>query len=188
MRRPARFALLAGASATLISCTTAWPGDGSTKAERIAPTAPSITGVRDLRALAFVLILAAASVGAAAHAADDMCFEKARNQCQMTACAAEALKRNDQELNRLYRQMEDRLKGGDKARQLLIDAERKWIGFRDAECTFTTVRTAGGSINAMNLNNCLAELMRNRVIALQNHLACGKGADEQTALECAVPR
>lgn len=138
--------------------------------------------------LAAVLFVAAAGVGAVAHAADDMCFEKARNQTQMTACAADALKRADRELNQLYRQMEDRLKGDDTTRQLLVDAQRKWIGFRDSECAFTTVRTAGGSINAMNMNNCLAERTRNRVIELQNHLACGKGADEQTALECAVPR
>ncbi len=130
------------------------------------------------------------SVGVApqARAADDLCFEKAQTQTQLTACAADALRRNDQELNRLYQQMQGRLKGDDKMRQRLTEAQRRWIEFRDAECAFTTARTMGGSIHAMNLNNCLAELTRNRVIELQNHLACGKGADEQTALECALPR
>lgn len=135
-----------------------------------------------------LLIASILSLGAAAHAADDMCFEKAQNQSQLTACAADALKRQDQELNRLYQQMQDRLKGNADTRRLLTDSQRKWIAFRNAECAFTTVRTAGGSINAMNTNNCLAELTRNRVTELQNHLACGKGADEQTAQECALPR
>ena len=138
--------------------------------------------------LLIIAISSIAGLGASARAADDLCFEKAQTQAQLTACAADALKRNDQELNRLYRQMQDRLKGDDTTGHLLADAQRRWIAFRDAECSFTTVRTAGGSINAMNTNSCLAELTRHRAIELQNHLACGKGADEQTALECALPR
>lgn len=132
--------------------------------------------------------IASTTLVASAHAADDLCFEKAQNQSQLNACAAEALKRNDQELNRLYRQMQARLDDDAKTRQLLIDSQRKWIAFRDAECAFTTTRSAGGSIHAMHQDGCLAELTRNRVIELENHLACGKGADEQTALECALPR
>jgi len=123
-----------------------------------------------------------------AHAADDPCYEKAQTQSQLTACAADALKRQDQELNRLYGQMQNRLKRDDPAKALLTQAQRQWIGFRDAECAFAAVRSAGGSIHAMNFDSCLAELTRNRVIELQNHLACGKGADEQSALDCAIPR
>lgn len=130
----------------------------------------------------------AAALPWAARASDDPCFDKAQNQAQMNACASDALKRQDQALNRLYRQMQDRLKADAKARQLLTNAQRQWIGFRDAECAFTTLRTAGGSIDAMNRNTCLAELTRNRVVELENHLACGRGADEQTAQECALGR
>ncbi len=126
--------------------------------------------------------------GTLAHAADDPCYEKAQTQSQLTACAADALKRQDQELNRLYGQMQSRLKRDDPAKALLTQAQRQWIGFRDAECAFAAVRSAGGSIHAMNVDSCLAELTRNRVIELQNHLACGKGADEQSALDCAIPR
>lgn len=132
--------------------------------------------------------LLAAGVLPVVQAADDPCYEKAQTQDQLTACATNALQRQDQELNRLYRQMEARLKNDDKTRQLLVDSQRKWIAFRDAECTFVSIRSAGGSIHAMEHNNCLGELTRSRVIELQNHLACGQGADEQTALSCAVPR
>lgn len=138
--------------------------------------------------LRLIVMASMAAFGASSHASDDPCFEKARTQAQLSACAAEALKRNDQELNRLYRQMQNRLKGDDSTARLLTEAQRKWLAFRDAECAFTTVRTAGGSVNAMNTSNCLAELTRGRATELQNHLSCGQGADEQTALECAVPR
>ena len=138
--------------------------------------------------LLIIAISSIAGLGASARAADDLCFEKAQTQAQLTACAADALKRNDQELNRLYRQMQDRLKGDTTTGHLLTDAQRRWVAFRDAECSFTTVRTAGGSIHAMNSQNCLAALTRHRIDELRNHLACGQGADEQTALECALPR
>lgn len=135
------------------------------------------------------LILALLSLGAsAAHASDDPCFEKAQTQSQLTACSADALKREDAALNQSYKKMQERLKADAATLRLLVDSQRKWIAFRDAECTFTTVRTAGGSVQPMNTNSCLAQLTRNRTIELQNHLACGKGADEQTALECALPR
>lgn len=141
-----------------------------------------------IRFLLTLCVMGIIGIGASAHAADDMCYEKAQTQAQLTACATDALKHQDQELNRLYKQMQDRLKGDADTRRLLTDAQRKWVAFRDAECTFTTVRSAGGSINAMQVNSCLAELTRNRVIELQNHVACGNGADEQTALGCALPR
>lgn len=135
-----------------------------------------------------ILMLLGSVLTFSAHASDDMCFEKAHTQSQLTACATEALQRNDQQLNRLYKRMQARLGKDDKTRSLLIDAERKWIAFRDAECAFATVRTVDGSVHAMQLNSCLADLTRDRITALENHLACGKNADEQTALTCALPR
>lgn len=134
------------------------------------------------------LFLSALGLAAAANAADDMCFEKAQNQSQLTACSFEALKRQDQELNRLYQQAQNRLKGDEPARRLLTAAQRQWIAFRDAECGFATMRSADGSMYAMTMNSCLADMTRDRVIQLNNYLACGKGADEQTRLNCAVLR
>lgn len=123
-----------------------------------------------------------------AHASDDMCFEKAQSQAQLNECAAGALKAADGELNALYRRMQDRLKDDPPTKALLIDAQRKWLSFRDAECSFTAVRSAGGSIHAMQVNGCLTELTRTRVIELQNHLACSRGAGEQEAMQCALSR
>ena len=141
-----------------------------------------------LKRSALVLGAVALMSSLPAQAADDMCFEKAQNQSQMTECAVNAWKRADGELNTLYRQMQARLKDDRKASGLLVDAHRKWLAYRDAECAFQTVGTAGGSINAMNLNNCLAEVTRGRVTDFHNALACGQASGEQGASECAVPR
>lgn len=134
-------------------------------------------------ALAFGSMVAVTS----AQASDDICFERAQTQAQLNECAAAALKAADDELNKVYRSMQDRLKNDPATKTLLIDAQRKWLSFRDSECSFTAVRSAGGSMHAMEVNGCLTDLARTRVIALQNHLACGKNADEQDAMQCALP-
>ena len=135
-----------------------------------------------------VLALIAAALPLAAMASEDPCDDKAQTQAALNECAFNAWKRNDVELNRVYQQIGDRLRGDEKARQLLVDAQRKWLSFRDAECTFQSMRSAGGSIHPMVERGCQAEITRNRVTELQNMLACTRGADEQSAADCAVPR
>lgn len=139
---------------------------------------------KHLPLLAFIMLFSAS----AAQASDNTCLEKAQNQAQLTECAAVALKAADNDLNALYRRMQDRVKDDSSTKTLLIDAQRKWLSFRDAECNFTAVRSAGGSIHAMDVNSCLADLTRSRVRELQIHLDCSKGAGEQEAMQCALPR
>jgi len=66
------------------------------------------------------------------------------------ACAQDdaeaAFKRSDKKLNELYRQIEGRLKDDADTKKLLVAAQRAWVGFRDAECTFATSESAGGSV------------------------------------------
>ncbi|MET4578088.1 lysozyme inhibitor LprI family protein [Ottowia thiooxydans] len=125
---------------------------------------------------------------ASAQASTDMCFEKAQTQAQLNECSANALKTADDELNTLYRRMQDRLRSDSSIKPLLVDAERKWMSFRDSECAFSAVRSSGGSMHAMQVNDCLTRLTRARAVELQNHLACGRGAGEQEASQCALPR
>lgn len=122
------------------------------------------------------------------QASDDACLEKAQTQSQINECAAEALKSADDELNRLYHQMQDRLKNDENTKSHLIEAQRKWLAFRDSECSFTTSRSAGSSMHPMYMNECLAGLTQSRVMELKNHLACGKGASEQESMQCALPK
>lgn len=123
-----------------------------------------------------------------AKASADTCFERAKNQAQLTACASSALQMTDDELNSLYKKIKERLQGDDQAKKSLLAAQRKWIEFRDAECEFQTNRTQGASTNAMNMNNCLADLNSDRNIQFRTYLACGDQTDEQALIECAVPR
>lgn len=116
------------------------------------------------------------------------CYDKAFTQAQLTACAAADLKEADDRLNQLYRQMRDRMKGDENARSQLLDAQRKWLAFRDAECSFQTTRSAGGSIHAMTVNACLATLTQARSEALQTHLDCVQQTRRQDTAVCAVPR
>ncbi len=129
--------------------------------------------------------LAAALLVQAAQASDDPCFEKAQTQAALNQCASEAYKRADTDLNRFYKQIMARLGTDDAVRQRLVDAQRKWLQFRDAECAFQTIQTAGGSIHPMNVSGCLTDLTRERVMQLQSHLSCAQAAGEGGT--CAVP-
>ncbi len=53
----------------------------------------------------------------------------------------------------------------------LVDAQRRWIGFRDAECGLTGYEWYGGSGRTGAETACLTELTQNRVKALQHHAA-----------------
>ncbi|MEZ0472479.1 lysozyme inhibitor LprI family protein [Luteimonas salinilitoris] len=116
---------------------------------------------------------------------DDDCYSKAQSQAELTECSEDDLKPVDDELNKRYREMEARLKDDDDTKKLLIDAQRKWVAFRDAECNLSTVRSSGGSIHPMNFNNCATDLTQRRVNDFQGYLNCGKedGGDD----ECAIP-
>jgi len=137
--------------------------------------------------LKVLVIFLAAVLSLTAQASDDACFEKAQTQAQLNECAFNSWKQADVELNLLYQQIGNRLRNDQKARQLMVDAQRKWLTFRDSECAFQTMRSAGGSMQALRHNSCLTELTRARVIDFQNQLACAKGAGEQGAAECAIP-
>ncbi|RYF57184.1 MAG: DUF1311 domain-containing protein [Comamonadaceae bacterium] len=123
----------------------------------------------------------------AAHA-DTACLAKAQTQTQINACAAGDLKQADDWLNQHYRQMQQRLKDDPEVRKLLLDAQRKWLAFRDAECALQAMRSRDGSSHPFNVNSCLADLTQARAAALQKHLDCARHAGEQDAASCAVPR
>ncbi|SCB07832.1 lysozyme inhibitor LprI family protein [Rhizobium multihospitium] len=133
-------------------------------------------------ALAAVTVLSSPVV----HA-DEACYKKAHSQAELTECSQNDLKQVDGQLNKLYKEMEARLKGDDDTTKLLVDAQKKWVVFRDAECALTTVRTAGGSINAMNFNACLTGLTQSRVKDFQNYLSCSKQSGDQDDDDCSVP-
>jgi uncharacterized protein YecT (DUF1311 family) len=119
--------------------------------------------------------------------ADDACMDKAQTQAQLNACAAADLKQADARLNALYKQMQTRLKADPRTGKLLVDAQKKWLAFRDAECTLRTVRSADGSMQPMNVASCVAGLTASRAKDFEDLLKCSSAADEQERASCAIP-
>ena len=75
-----------------------------------------------------------------------------------------------------------RLKDDADTRKRLVQAQRDWIRFRDAECDFQTAGAAGGSVMPMLVAQCRDDLTQARVKAFEGYLNCEEGD-----LGCPVP-
>ncbi|UVL82370.1 lysozyme inhibitor LprI family protein [Pseudomonas sp. B21-028] len=116
----------------------------------------------------------------AAAQADDCA--NATTQGEMNQCAAQEKNAADNELNSLYKQITARLKDNPEAKQSLVKAQRAWIGFRDAECTFSASGVKGGSVYPLIYGNCITALTKARVETFKTYLRCKEGD-----LSCPVP-
>jgi len=127
------------------------------------------------------LILAAPLFAGVAHAADDCA--NASDQATLDECAGKDFEASDKKLNDAYKQITDRLKDNAPSKKLLVDAQRAWVTFRDAECNFQggPPETAG-SVRPMVVANCQAGLTEKRLKELQSYLHCEEGD-----LDCPVP-
>lgn len=117
--------------------------------------------------------LAGAQADACANASD---------QATMNMCADKAYKASDARLNTLYKQIRSRLKDDADATKLLVSAQKAWVAFRDAECTFASSASADGSIYPMIVSQCRDGLTQNRIKDFKTYLSCEEGD-----LSCPVP-
>jgi uncharacterized protein YecT (DUF1311 family) len=109
-----------------------------------------------LLAAPFVFAAAPASAGEA----DGVDCNNAMAQNDMNICADKDYRKADVLLNKAYK---DAMKGIDAHSQdLLKAAQREWIKFRDAECTFESAQNEGGSIYPMEYSGCLTTLTKDR--------------------------
>ena len=108
------------------------------------------------------------------HARADGCGADA-TQMDLNVCAADSAHRSDAALNAAFKEIRDRLKDDPATTKLLVTAQRAWIGFRDAECAFSSSGTIGGSMNAMILDECLDALTKKRLVELNAYLHCQEG-------------
>jgi uncharacterized protein YecT (DUF1311 family) len=116
----------------------------------------------------------------AAQAAEDC--SGLETQAAISACAAQALRQTEAELDEAYREAMARLAGDAAGKQALTRAARAWLAFRDADCAFVAAPAAGGSIQPMVMADCLAGLSRARLAQLRAWLACPEGD-----LTCPLP-
>lgn len=115
-----------------------------------------------------------------AHA--DECMDEAQDQASMRVCAGQAFQASDAKLNKLFHEIRQRFGDDADTRHLLRDAERAWISFRDAECSFAASGVSGGSAYPMTYDLCLADLTQQRIAAFEGYLSCEEGD-----MSCPVP-
>lgn len=105
----------------------------------------------------------------------------AQTQADMNQEASEAYANEDKDLNETYGNL---IKNLDPENQeLLRQAQRSWIKYRDDECRFRSADSAGGSIYPMMVSGCLADITHQRIKQLRALSDCEEGD-----LSCKVPR
>jgi uncharacterized protein YecT (DUF1311 family) len=127
-------------------------------------------------ALAFVVLLAAAGPAWA-----DDC-KNATSTVQMNECMTQDARAADAKLNQTYRRVLATLGGADddskqsypaSTKASLIEAQRAWVKFRDADCKAVFNRWKGGTIRSVMQLGCMKDRaeQRTRELAefLQNH-------------------
>ena len=116
--------------------------------------------------------LDACLAGSASWNSDVACNDRLRSQCQdegpggettygLTACNSVLLKAWDAELNRLWPAVKTMHE--DRGSRELLEAQRAWIAFRDAECAFASQRWEGGSMAAYTGGFCAVRMTAERV-------------------------
>lgn len=106
----------------------------------------------------------------------------ASDQATMSQCAGQDFKAADKELNTVYQQISGRLKDNPDGKKLLVSAQRAWLGFRDAECKFSSSGVTGGSVYPWVYSSCLTGVTKLRVESLKQYLKCEEGD-----MSCPVP-
>ncbi|BCH23801.1 hypothetical protein MesoLjLc_34610 [Mesorhizobium sp. L-8-10] len=104
------------------------------------------------------------------------------SQMELNRCAAKVFEAADRELNADFRDIQRRLGKDADTKRLLVETQRAWILFRDAECTFQTSGAAQGSIFPLVFANCKTTLTNDRIEQLRAYLACEEGD-----MSCPVP-
>jgi uncharacterized protein YecT (DUF1311 family) len=121
---------------------------------------------------------AGAAIGEAAPA----CLGGASEACQalpggsttigIAQCIGAETAAWDVVLNREYGATRGALSGageaGIDAGRALLDAQRAWIAYRDAECALTYARWQGGTIRSVAAANCLLVFTAGRAIELRD--------------------
>jgi uncharacterized protein YecT (DUF1311 family) len=126
-----------------------------------------------MKAVLFIVALMLLA-GTAARADDKIdCKSQDLNQMQLDQCAGQGLKAVDAKLNALYRALMAKYDAPNQA--LLKTAQKSWIAFRDAECSYETNGTAGGTINSMENTICTTAKTNARIKELNAQLRCEEG-------------
>ena len=123
----------------------------------------------------FILALSVAAAYAT-EPCDGLPYGEARD------CVKAELQKADAQLNKLYKELQaqirvaykdDKIIAADSVKQMLVQAQRKWIEFRDGECGFQSEQAQGGTgtLEPFVHSKCLLKMTRERVEAFQGYIA-----------------
>ena len=104
------------------------------------------------------------------------CFDKELSQMGMNMCAGQEFERADKALNAAWSKAKGWVKDDPQATKVLLESQRAWLKFRDAQCELISDQNRGGSIVPLVHGKCLTSLTRERTEALANF---AKPWDEQ---------
>jgi uncharacterized protein YecT (DUF1311 family) len=131
-----------------------------------------LSGAIFMRA-AGVLVCACLGLAAGSAMADE-CADQ--SQQGLNQCAEAAYEAADKALNAAYRKVAERLNDDPPTMKLLVAAQKAWIAFRDAECTFANASNVGGSIYPMVRAGCMERITKIRTKELDGYLDCQEGS------------
>ena len=94
-------------------------------------------------------------------------------QTGMNQCADAQYRAADRTLNATYGKLLAKL--SPPGRSGLQAAQRDWLAYRDAQCAFETLGTAGGSVHAFVLSECLEAVTRTQTERLAAQADCMEG-------------
>jgi uncharacterized protein YecT (DUF1311 family) len=101
------------------------------------------------------------------------CFGKAQTTYDMENCAGAQQNRADAELNDTYRKLMAKITSEDRA--VLKEARNAWEHYRDKQCIFNSLGSAGGTLHTMSLMQCRAYMAIDYNKRLKNQLDCKEG-------------
>jgi uncharacterized protein YecT (DUF1311 family) len=120
-----------------------------------------------------VLLLPAAAL--AETDIDAVCYEdceaSTHSNPEYKACVARAADKADAALNQAYKALQDKVRAAAKDMSAqpdiqlndLKDAQKQWIAYRDANCTFEDSLAFGGTAIGGNYSSCLCALTYQRI-------------------------
>ncbi len=107
-----------------------------------------------------------------AVAAEKNCADL-NTQMEINICEGKIFDQADAALNAAYAKLT--AKAGAEGKAKLVEAQRNWIKYRDAQCAFETLGSSRGSIHGMEVAICMAELTKAQTKRLQAQLDCPEG-------------
>ena len=119
------------------------------------------------------------------HALD--CKSGGGTQADMNQCADARFKASDAQLNGTYKKVMACLGPTGDGATSLVDAQRAWLRYRDAECKFQGSASDGGSVQPMVIGSCLASITDRRTKELKDYLTCQEGDLSCPVHDCNLP-